>query len=58
MINLLLIIVLSALGTLATVALVAVGWLALSVVMDVIEARRVRENERAVRDAIERSGKR
>lgn len=58
MINLLLIVVLSALGTIATVVLVAAGWLALSVVVDVIEARRVRENERAVREAIERSGKR
>jgi hypothetical protein len=34
------------------------GWVCASLVSDVIEARRIRENERAVRDAIERSGRR
>ncbi len=52
MINLLLIIALSALGTVCTVALVALGWLALSIVLDVAEARRRRGNVDAVRDAL------
>lgn len=58
MIDVLLIAVLSALASVIAVAAVALGWGLLSVVLDVRESRRLRANERAVREALERSGKR
>ena len=58
MIDVLLIAVLSALASVIAVAVVMLGWGLLSVVLDVRESRRLRANERAVREALERSGKR
>ena len=58
MLDVVLIFILSALASVIAVAAVALGWGLLSVVLDVHESRRLRANERAVRDAIERGEKR
>lgn len=58
MLDVVLIFVLSALASAIAVGAVVLGWGLLSVVLDVRESRRLRANERAVREALERSGKR
>ena len=58
MLDVVLIFILSALASVIAVAAVALGWGLLSVVLDVRESRRLRANERAVREALERGGKR
>lgn len=50
----LLALLLSAIGTLACIAAIAIGWVVIATWLDVREARRKRANERAVRDAIGR----
>ena len=58
MIAVLLIAGLSAIASVIAAAAVMLGWGLLSVVLDVRESRRLRANERAVREALERGGKR